>query len=53
MNYFKDVRHLTKTERVVSGLQREQLDRVVWEREHVDLVPRYYHNLEEEKILVH
>ena len=47
MNYFKDVRHLTKTERVVSGLQREQLDRVVWEREHVDLVPRYYHNLEE------
>ena len=53
MNYFKGVRDLTKTERVVSGLEREQLDRVVWEREHVDLVPRYYHNLEEEKILVH
>ena len=49
MNYFKGVRHLTKTERIVSGLQREQFDRVVWEREHMDLVPRYYHNLEEEK----
>ena len=43
------MRHLTKTERIVSGLQREQFDRVVWEREHMDLVPRYYHNLEEEK----
>ena len=49
MDYFKGVRHLTKTERIVSGLEREQLDRVVWEREHMDLVPRYYHNLEEEK----